>query len=264
MSGDRLVDVGVDDDGVGRLRLTCPANRNAFVPALPPALVEASDALASAAGLRAVLISAEGPAFSVGGDVKAFAGAGDRLPDVLGEMIADWNSAIVTLAGLPVPVVCAVQGGIGGGGAGFLYAADIVVAATDFKFACGFAALGVSGDGGGSWFLPRLVGLRRAQELMLENRVLDAQAALGWGLVTRVVEPGDLLDEAERTAARLAAGPTQALGRMRRLLREGGDADLRSALDAELVRTVECARTQDAREGFAAFAERRPPRFTGG
>jgi 2-(1,2-epoxy-1,2-dihydrophenyl)acetyl-CoA isomerase len=130
-------------------------------------------------------------------------------------------------------------------------------------FATGFARLGLSGDGGCTWFLPRLVGLRRAQEMEIGGRVLTAAEALDWGLVTRTVPAADLASEAEALATRLAAGPTVALAAMRRLLRESWGATLEQQLDAESAAITRSARSADAREGITAFAARRPPRFTG-
>jgi len=251
-------------DGIARITLVRPDGRNAIDPAWVAALGEAVDACRAYGDLRAVLIAADGPAFTVGGDVDHFAGSLARLPDALQEMIAPYHVALAALAELPAPVVCAAHGGIGGGGLGLLWAADVVLLADDAKLATGFAGLGLAGDGGSSWYLPRLLGLRRATELLLEGRVLSAAEALDWGLVNRVVAREALAGEAELTVARLAAGPTRAYSEVRRLLRGALDVDLRAGLDAELRASVRCGETADAREGMAAFAARRAPRFTGG
>src|SRR5206468_11559804 len=153
-------------------------------------------------------ISADGPSFSVGGDMRHFLAQTDRMADELSDMIGGYHPALARLAALPLPVVCAVNGAAAGGGLGLMWCADVVIAADDAKFATGFAALGLSGDGGSSWFLPRLVGLRRARELILHNRVLSATEALDWGLIDRVVPAADLDAEAEAAAAGMAAGPT--------------------------------------------------------
>src|SRR5207302_6516795 len=118
--------------------------------------------------------------FSVGGDLHHFAGALERLPEELDTLIASYHVTLARLAALPVPVVCAVRGGAAGGGLGLLWCADVVIAAADLRLASGFAQLALSGDGGSTWHLPRLVGMRRAMEFTLGGRVLSAEEALEW------------------------------------------------------------------------------------
>ena len=126
-----------------------------------------------------------------------------------------------------------MRGGAGGGGLGLLYAADIVVAADDARCVVGYGALGLTADGGNTWFLPRMVGMRKAQELFLLNRRLTAQEALDFGLVSRLV-PNDAVEtEAAALAATLAAGPTRAYGAVRRMLRQSFETGLSDQLDAE-------------------------------
>jgi len=146
-------------------------------------LAEAATQIAERSDVRAVLIAGNGPNFTVGGDLSLFAGtAREQLPNRLRRMIDSFHLAIERLTSIDAPVVAAVRGGAGGGGLGLLYAADIVVAADDARFALGYSALGLTADGGNTWFLPRMVGMRRAQELFLLNRRLTAQEALQYGL----------------------------------------------------------------------------------
>lgn len=250
-------------EGVARLRLVRPAARNAIDPAMVAALDSAAQECGDDRAVRALLISAEGLAFTVGGDLDYLAARVEDLDDALEEAIPDYHRALARLAALDVPVVCAVQGAIAGGGLGLAWIADFVLASEDAVFATGFARLGLSGDGGSTWFLPRLIGLRRAQELVIGGRVLTAAEALEWGLVTRVVPPADLEAQAEALAARLAAGATVAFAHMRRLLRDSWSATLEQQLDAERAAMKVCAATADAREGVSAFVQRRSPRFTG-
>lgn len=135
--------------------------------------------------------------------------------------------------------------------------------ADDAKLTTAFSRLGLSGDGGSSWWLPRLVGLVRARELMLRGRILSGAEAAEWGLVTRAIPDKRLDDEALATARELAAGPTIAFGEMRRMLADALSVDLAVGLAAELDAFPRCGATADAREGIAAFAERRAPRFGG-
>lgn len=250
-------------DDVATIRLARAEVRNAIDPAWIEALADAIAAAAAPGAARAILIVADGPHFTVGGDLGHFAAAGDRLGDELRDMVGTLHDALAALAEAPVPVVTGARGAAAGGGLGLLWAADIVVAGDDLKLATGFSRIGLTGDGGWSYYLPRLVGIRRAQELILENRMLGAAEALDLGLVTRVVAAADVADEAAATARRLAAGPTVSLGVQRRLLRESWDVSLREALTAERDAMAAMGATADAREGVASFLERRDPRFAG-
>jgi 2-(1,2-epoxy-1,2-dihydrophenyl)acetyl-CoA isomerase len=253
----------IDEDGLAHLRLTRAAKHNAIDAAMVEAFARAVIDLERAEGVRAVLLAADGPSFTVGGDLPFIAAHSDRLAATLDDMIGRYHDALGRLAALPAPVVAAVQGPAAGGGLGIVWAADLVLAGEDLKIATGFARLGLSGDGGSSWWLPRLVGLRRAQELLIAGRVLDAAEALEWGLVTRVLPVDRLAAEAEELARRLAAGPTRAYAHMGALLRDGATRTLEQGLAAERRAMVDTGATADAVEGVAAFVERRPPGFRG-
>src|SRR3954467_15056347 len=174
-------------DGVARLRLDRPDRHNAIDPAVVAALARAVERGTLDPSVRAVLIGAAGPSFTVGGDLAHFSAHGDDLASELDAMIRIFHRCLTQLGDLRVPVVCAAQGAAAGGGLGLLWCADVVLAADDLKIATGFDRLGLSGDGGRSWALPRLVGPRRACQLLLGGRTLDAAEALEWGLVDRVV-----------------------------------------------------------------------------
>jgi 2-(1,2-epoxy-1,2-dihydrophenyl)acetyl-CoA isomerase len=251
------------DRAIARLTLTRRDRRNAIDPAWVTDLECAVGECARDDELRAVLICADGPAFTVGGDLDHFAAEADRLPDALEEMIAPYHRTLATLAELPAPVVCAAQGAIAGGGLGLLWAADVVLLADDARLATGFSKLGLSGDGGSSWYLPRLVGLRRSTQLILQGRTLTAAEALEWHLADRVVPVAQLTEAAEATVRTLADGPTLAYGEMRRLIRRALDHDLEAGLRAELDAVKRCGATADAREGITAFAARHAPDFDG-
>ena len=166
------------EGGVATLRLNRPDKGNAIDERMAADLAEAATQIAERSDVRAVLIAGNGPNFTVGGDLGLFAGtAREQLPNRLRRMIDSYHLAIERLTSIDAPVVAAVRGGAGGGGLGLLYVADIVVAADDARFALGYGALGLTADGGNTWFLPRMVGMRRAQELFLLNRRLTAQEA---------------------------------------------------------------------------------------
>ncbi len=251
-------------EGVATLRLNRPDKGNAIDTAMADDLAEAATQIAERPGVRAVLITSNGSNFTVGGDLALFAGtAREQLPDRLRRMIDSYHLAIERLTSIDAPVVAAVRGGAGGGGLGLLYAADIVVAADDSRFALGYGALGLTADGGNTWFLPRLVGMRRAQELFLLNRRLTAQEALQFGLVSRLAPSDAVEKEAATLAATLAAGPTPAYGAVRRMLRQSFETAISNQLEAERESIVAASRTDDALEGIAAFVAKRRPQFRG-
>jgi 2-(1,2-epoxy-1,2-dihydrophenyl)acetyl-CoA isomerase len=259
--GLRTVEFSVQD-GVGVLRLNRPAARNALDQAMADDLLEVAQRCAASSGLRALLLAGNGPAFTVGGDISVFAGPGE-LPGTLRRMTTPYHQALQTLASLDAPIVAAVHGAVAGGGLGLLYVADIALAAEGTRFATGFAGLGLSGDGGGTWFLPRLVGPRRAAELYLDQRVLDAREAAEWGLVSRVVPADTLQDEAMAVAHRLAQGPTRAYGEIRKLLRGSWSAPLPDQLAAEIEAIARTAATSDATGAVASFIGKSSPAFQG-
>lgn len=253
-------------DGVASLRLTRGDAGNAIDPAWVAAFGEAVSACAAAAdgaaaSVRSVLITADGRAFTVGGDLRHFASRIDDLGAALQEIVPAYHEALATLASLTVPVVAALQGPIAGGGMGLAFCADIVLITSAVRFVSGFALLGLSGDGAGSWFLPRLIGPRRAAEMTFLGRPVTAEEAVEWGLATRIVDEASLEAQAGEIARRLADGPPVAHAHIKRLLRASPTATLREQLAAESEAMIECGRTDDACEGVTAFIERRPPRF---
>lgn len=251
-------------DGLATIRLDRPDHGNAIDPAMTKDLAEAVTRIGEDASVRAVLIAGNGRAYTTGGDLGLFAGlAPGELPPLLRRMIDDYHLALERLTELDAPVVAAVHGAAAGGGLGLLHVADIVVAADDTTFALGYGGIGLTSDGGNSWYLPRLVGMRRAQELFLLNRRFSAAEALAWGLVTRVVPAADVDGEAHAIATTLAAGPTRAYSGMRALLRQSFETGLRDQLAAEKDLIVAAAATEDAAEGIAAFSAKRRPRFVG-
>jgi 2-(1,2-epoxy-1,2-dihydrophenyl)acetyl-CoA isomerase len=248
--------------GIARLRLIRYPH-NGIDLAMTAALHRAVEHCASRSDLRVVLISAEGRHFSVGGDLPALAAAGPGVARILDEMIGTYHRSLALLATLDVPVVAAVQGAVAGGALGLLWASDVVIAAEDLRLTTAFAPLGLSGDGGTSWYLPRLIGLRRSLEVVMANRTIDAAEAVQLGLVTRVVPLEALAAETEAEAATLAAGPTRALGAIRRLYRANQDVGLVDGLAGEQEAIVGLAASADGQEGIAAFATHRRPEFTG-
>ncbi|MFF5257826.1 M1 family aminopeptidase [Actinomadura viridis] len=257
------VTLTVDDQGVARLRLDRAERGNRIDPEFARAFRDATGRLAASDGVRAVVFSAAGPEFSQGGDLVRLHDLRDRIGPALAAMAADLHAGVAALAGLPAPVIAAVQGVAAGGGLGLVCAADIVLAGDSSRFSAAYTGVGLSPDAGTTWFLPRLVGLRRALDLTLGNRVVGAREALEIGLVTRVVADDRLAAEAEDLARALASGPTAAFAEAKRLLRGAPWTGLADRLADEAETIARVARSADGLEGVAAFATRRTPRFTG-
>lgn len=251
------------DGAVARITLDRPEVGNALDIPMSRALMEAVIACEEDDAIRCVLLTGNGKLFCAGGDVAAFAAAGERLPAFLKEITAYVHVAVARLARMEKPVVTAVNGAAAGAGIGLAIVGDIALADPRASFALAYTGIGMSPDGGTTWLLPRLVGLRRAQELCLRNRRVGAEEAAAIGLVTRVTPEGALLEEATALARELAGAATGALGATRRLLLESAANALEAQLDAESRAIAAQARTADGREGIASFLEKRRPNFTG-
>jgi 2-(1,2-epoxy-1,2-dihydrophenyl)acetyl-CoA isomerase len=260
-SGPVLLDV---EEGVARLRLNRPGASNGMNVELLRTLHDAILRCGSDPRVRAVLLTGEGRNFCGGGDVRDFASKGEGLPLYLREATAWLQAAAGALIHLEVPVVLLVQGhAAGGGGLGLVCAADLVLAGESARFMSAATRVGMAPDAGTSVTLGRLVGHRRALEIVLADRVLSAAEALEIGLITRVVPDDALAEEGLALARRLAAGATLALGQSKRLLWEGLGASVEECLPDEARTVSELSGTEDAREGLAAVIERRAPRFQG-
>jgi 2-(1,2-epoxy-1,2-dihydrophenyl)acetyl-CoA isomerase len=246
------------DGTLAHIRLVRPEAANAIDLEFAQELEAAAHSLSD--GVRAVLVTADGPHFCAGGDVKAFARQ-DDLSNYLDQVTRHLHAGIVTLTTLDAPVVMAVHGAAAGAGLGLVCAADLVVAGRSARFLMAYTRLGLTPDGSSSWYLPRIVGLRRSLDLALTNRQLDANEAFKCGLVSRIVDDTVLSDEAHALARELADGPTSAYGATARLLRAALSNELPAHLDAERKTLSTQALTGDAAEGIRAFVERRPPVF---
>lgn len=214
--------------------------------------------------IRAVVLTGSGPIFCSGGDIRMFAGQKERLPLFVKEGILHFHGAISRIARMNAPVVVAVNGVAAGAGLSLVCAGDIAYAAESAKFTMAYTKIGLTPDGSSTFFLPRVVGLKRALELALTNRVLSAEEALNWGIVSRVLPDKDLMSEATAIATQLAKGATMALGEAKRLLRNGWNETLETQMENETQAIANAARTADAQEGIRAFVEKRAPKFVGG
>ncbi len=250
-------------EGVARIVLDRPEEGNALDVAMKDGLAAAVERVRHDAAVRAVLISATGKAFCVGGDIAAMKAAGPELPRWIGDMAGALGDCVRALAALPVPVVSVVQGAVAGGGIGLALCADVVLAAESMRLRGGYTAIGLTPDLGASWFLTRRAGEARAKELLFGNRALTARECLALGLVDAVHPDALLAAEAEVLARRLAEGATAALGRAKALVDGAAARTLEEHLALEKESMIASARTADAGEGLTAFLEKRAARFTG-
>jgi 2-(1,2-epoxy-1,2-dihydrophenyl)acetyl-CoA isomerase len=250
-------------DGVAHLTLNRPEAANTMTVELARDLMYATLTCDEDPRVRAVLLTGAGRMFSGGGDLKTFATKGDALPHYLKELTTYLHAAVSRLSRMAAPVIAAVHGSAAGAGLSLVCAADLVLAAESAKFTVAYTRAGLVPDGSSTYFLPRIVGLRRALELTLTNRVLSAAEAMALGIVTRVVPEASLFREAQALAAELAAGPTQAFASAKRLLHSGWTGTLETQMELETRTIADIARTDDAREGIAAFIAKRVPVFQG-
>lgn len=233
--------------------------------AAPPAMFDAMRAaLADLGGARAVLIAGAGRGFCSGADVAGGAlDAADPGAATHQALTDSYNPTLTAIAGLGVPVVSAVRGPAAGIGCSLALAADFCVASETAYFLQAFVNIGLVPDGGASWMLPRLIGRARAAEMMMLGDRVPAAKALGWGMIHRVVADEALDAEALALAERLAAGPTVALGLMRRGLAAALHGNQAAAMAAEADAQRTARRTADSAEGGMAFLQKRKPRFRG-
>jgi len=250
-------------DHVARITFNRPDAANALNMEMGRDLMHASIRASEDPAVRAVILTGAGKMFSGGGDLKSFAAQEDKLPAHLKEVALYLHAAISRFVRMDAPVIAAVNGSAGGAGMSLCLFADLVLAAESAKFTLAYTRAGLSPDGGSTYFLPRIIGVRRALELALTNRVLTAKEALDWGIVTKVVPDAELQAEAQTLAKQLAAGATRALGAAKRLLHHSSSESLETQMELEAQAIADQARTRDAHEGIAAFIAKRPASFRG-
>lgn len=247
-------------DDIAWVTLNRPAAANTINLQVGRELLDAATRCEGTRGLGAVVLTGAGKAFCFGGDLSAMMmNEPDSVGAYLRELTIDLHAAVVAFTRLPVPVIAAVNGTAAGAAVGLVAMADLAVAGEGAKFALSYTAVGLTPDGGTSYFLPRLLGQRRALELALTNRVLTAREALDWGLVNQVVPNDQVLAEASGLASRLAAGATGALAQARRLMRS--EAGLEAQLEDESRSIAAQGGGPEAAEGISAFLGKRKPDF---
>lgn len=251
------------DKGVARLIFTQGKTGNPINGAFCSEFCDAANKVSEDRSIRALMILAEGKAFSFGGDITGFVTELDRLPLMIKRWTADLHAGIARLLKMDAPLIIAVHGMCAGGMNGLAAASDIMLAADNARFVAAYAGIGFCNDAGTSITLSRRMGIARARRFLLMNETLDAAQALACGLVDEVL-PGDALTaRAEAVARQFADGPTRAYGEIRRLLNSVSDQPAETQLELEALALARTAGTADAREGIMAFAEKRKPQFRG-
>lgn len=249
--------------GIARVTFNRPNVLNAADVALAQGFLDVVRRLQDMAGLRCVVLTGAGRAFMAGGDVAAFAGRREQARSGVNALLDALNPALLGLRSLDAPILAGVRGVAAGAGLSLALAADLILASRDARFLLAYDRLGVTPDCGGSWFLPRRLGVGRANELMMLSRKLDAGEALAWGLVTETAAPEDFDARLEAMARQLASGPTRATGAFRRLTDRALGSSLAAHLEAERQAFLALTETGDFAEGTAAFLEKRPAVFRG-
>jgi 2-(1,2-epoxy-1,2-dihydrophenyl)acetyl-CoA isomerase len=255
-----LLEIGA---GVARLTLNRPDRLNSFTVQMHDEVSRALEAV-SKSEARVLVLTGAGRGFCAGQDLndRAVAPGSDGLD--LGESLEKrYNPLIRRLTSLEIPVICAVNGVAAGAGANIALACDIVVAAKSAKFIQSFANIGLIPDSGGTWTLPRLVGQARAIGLALTGEALTAERAESWGMIWKCVDDDQLSAEVDKLAFKFASAPTRGIAETKKLIRESGARTLHDQLDQERDAQSILGRTDDYKEGLAAFMEKRPPKFSG-
>jgi 2-(1,2-epoxy-1,2-dihydrophenyl)acetyl-CoA isomerase len=255
------------DGGVLRATLDRPAKRNAIDDTMMYALIDALEVCGTDERVRVVLVESSSDHFCTGADIVARnAEARDAKPragSIQRRLPFQAHRLVPLLCSVQVPVVCKVRGWAAGIGMQIATAADFTVATHDARFWEPFAERGFTPDSGATWLLPRRVGETRARELLLLGRTLDGREAQEWGLIHRAVADAELDAAVDTIVAQLATGPTVSLGLTKWLLHEGASAPLEAHLADEAFAMELSSRSEDFREGLAAFREKRPPDFRG-
>ena len=250
-------------DGLATITLNAPDKLNAVSRRMIAELKQCWEELATDNAVRAVLLTGAGRGFCAGADLSDPDREKSAMSDSGTALEKFFNPTIRLMRSLPKPIVSAVNGVAAGVGMSFALASDVAIAAKSASFLQAFARIGLLPDGGSTWFLPRLVGDQRARALAMLAPQIKAEQAKEWGLIWDVVEDAELMPKATEIARRLAEGPTVALARIKEALNQASANDLSRQLDLERDSQRELGKTEDFKEGVAAFLAKRKANFRG-
>jgi len=246
---------------ISKITLNRPDAANGLNNLMSRELCEAAQICDADTSIKAVILTANGKFFCAGGDLKAMAGFQDDIARQIKILANDLHMAISTFSRMEHPLIIAVNGMAAGAGFSLAATGDYVIAGAGAAFTMAYTKAGLSPDGSSSYFLPRLIGLRRTQDLMLTNRMLSATEAQEWGVVSEVAEDDALQDRAMEIAQMFTEGSSAAHGVVKKLLLGTFNNSLETQMEIEGRFITECASSSDGKEGIAAFAERRKPSF---
>jgi 2-(1,2-epoxy-1,2-dihydrophenyl)acetyl-CoA isomerase len=250
-------------DGIATITFNRPEAFNALDMQLAHEFHDAIVTCSEDDAVRVVVITGTGKAFCAGGDVKGFCDKIDQIGTHVKLLTTELHGAVSRMIRMAKPTITAVNGVAAGGGMSLALAGDLILATASARFTMAYTQIGASPDGSSSFFLPRLVGVKRALELTLLNRVLSAHEAMEWGIVSQVFADDQFAQEVRRIAIRLAQGPTLAYGRAKTLFYSSTSETLETQMEHEAQLIAACGKTADFREGIFAFVEKRPPTFHG-
>ncbi|HJQ16004.1 MAG TPA: enoyl-CoA hydratase/isomerase family protein [Allosphingosinicella sp.] len=249
------------DRGIARLTLNRPEHANSIDLAMTRALLEAAIRCDTDPTIRCVVLTGTGRLFCAGGDIDAFVSAGEGIPALLSETAGTLHLAMSKLARMEKPLVGLVNGPAAGAGLSLAILGDVVIAARSAHFTVAYSGIGLTPDGGCTWLLPRLIGLRKAQEMIITNRRVKSDEAERLGLVTRVVDDDALALEGEKIATELCRSAVSSLGVARGLLLESFNGGLESHMEREARAIAAAGSGPESREGISAFLAKRKPEF---
>ena len=249
-------------DRIATITLNRPNEANGMNLDLTTELAHAAKTCSEDAQVKAVILTGSGKFFCAGGDVKAMYDGEESAGDIVKKIADQLHIAISIFARMKAPLIAAVNGVAAGAGFSIAASADLVLASDKSKFTMAYSKIGLSPDGSSSYFLPRMIGLRKAQELMFTNRVLSAEEAVEWGLINRVVEHDQLIEQAIALAESFVKGSLTANGAIKQLLvaSYGNDLETQMGLESDTIRNS--ANSNDGQEGVASFVEKRAPEFS--
>jgi 2-(1,2-epoxy-1,2-dihydrophenyl)acetyl-CoA isomerase len=253
------------ENNIATLLFNRPAVYNAMNSELMLAFRDATVALAKRDDIRVLILKGAGKAFLAGGDVATFYAQKDdpHLAATIKPMGDILHDGIMAIRHMPFPVIAEIQGACAGAGVSVALACDFAIASDKATFNTAYTKIGLSPDGGSTWFLPRMIGIKKTTELIMLSDMVNAETALQLGLVNRVVSAEQLSSEVNQLTTRLANGATRAYANTKRLLNLSFETPMRTHLDHEITLFAECVKTQDFKEGVTAFVEKRKPEFVG-